>query len=247
MRTRRDRRAIVARCAGALRRPRLHAVRGVEGGRARTARVVGYMPIYVPREIIHAAGMLPLGILGGGDDLEIIHGDAYYQCYICHIPRSTLELGRDRAARLRRRRCSSRRSATSSATSRACGRCCFPTSYVRYFDVPQNFDAASAALLRAASSQTLRAISTTLGAARTITDERCAPRSRVYNENRRLVASSYALRRPSALARARPRRSTSAARRAWCCRSRSTRRSCATTSPRRAASRGRGATTRASC
>ena len=30
-------------------------------------KVVGYMPIYVPREIIHAAGFLPLGILGGGD------------------------------------------------------------------------------------------------------------------------------------------------------------------------------------
>jgi hypothetical protein len=29
-------------------------------------QVIGYMPIYVPREIIHAAGMLPLGILGGG-------------------------------------------------------------------------------------------------------------------------------------------------------------------------------------
>jgi benzoyl-CoA reductase subunit C len=56
-------------------------------------KVVGYLPIYVPREIIHAAGMLPLGILGGGDDLEVIHGDAYYQSYICRIPRSTVELG----------------------------------------------------------------------------------------------------------------------------------------------------------
>ena len=39
-------------------------------------KVIGYMPIYVPREIIHAAGMLPLGVLGGGDRLEVIHGDA---------------------------------------------------------------------------------------------------------------------------------------------------------------------------
>ena len=39
-------------------------------------KVVGYMPIYVPREIIHAAGFLPLGIVGGGDQLEVIHGDA---------------------------------------------------------------------------------------------------------------------------------------------------------------------------
>ena len=27
-------------------------------------RVIGYMPVYVPREIIHAAGMLPMGVLG---------------------------------------------------------------------------------------------------------------------------------------------------------------------------------------
>ena len=56
-------------------------------------KVVGYMPIYVPREIMHAGGMLPLGIVGGGDQLEVIHGDAYYQSYICRIPRSTIELG----------------------------------------------------------------------------------------------------------------------------------------------------------
>ena len=55
-------------------------------------RVIGFMPIYVPREIVHAAGMLPIGIFGGGDQLEVIQGDAYYQSYICRIPRSTIEL-----------------------------------------------------------------------------------------------------------------------------------------------------------
>jgi benzoyl-CoA reductase subunit C len=53
---------------------------------------VGFMPIYVPRELLHAQGVLPVGIVGGGD-MEIIKGDAYYQSYICHIPRSTIELG----------------------------------------------------------------------------------------------------------------------------------------------------------
>src|SRR5674476_1453565 len=55
-------------------------------------KVIGYMPIYVPRELIHAAGMLPLGIVGGGDQLEVIHGDAYYQSYICRIPVSYTHL-----------------------------------------------------------------------------------------------------------------------------------------------------------
>ena len=54
---------------------------------------VGYMPIYVPGEILHAQGVLPVGLMGGGDGLEIIRGDAYYQSYICHIPRSTIEMG----------------------------------------------------------------------------------------------------------------------------------------------------------
>ena len=56
-------------------------------------KAIGYLPVYVPRELIHAAGMLSVGILGGGDQLEVIQGDAYYQSYICRIPRSTIELG----------------------------------------------------------------------------------------------------------------------------------------------------------
>ncbi len=39
-------------------------------------KVIGYLPVYIPEEIIHAAGMLPLGITGGGDQMEVIHGDA---------------------------------------------------------------------------------------------------------------------------------------------------------------------------
>ncbi len=56
------------------------------------AKAVGYLPIYVPRELIHAAGMLPVGVTGHGD-IEIIRGDAYFQSYICHLPRSVVELG----------------------------------------------------------------------------------------------------------------------------------------------------------
>jgi hypothetical protein len=29
--------------------------------------VVGFMPYYAPRELVHAAGGLPLGVFGGGD------------------------------------------------------------------------------------------------------------------------------------------------------------------------------------
>ncbi len=58
-----------------------------------TRKAIGFLPVYVPREVIHAAGFLPVGVVGGGDALEIIRGDAYFQSYICHLPRSVIELG----------------------------------------------------------------------------------------------------------------------------------------------------------
>lgn len=57
--------------------------------------IVGYLPIYMPREIVHAANGLSVGIFGGGDRKAIVKGDAYYQSYICHIPRSVIEMALD--------------------------------------------------------------------------------------------------------------------------------------------------------
>lgn len=57
--------------------------------------LVGYMPIYFPREIVHAANGLAVGILGVGDRKQIMKGDAFYQSYICRIPRGIIELALD--------------------------------------------------------------------------------------------------------------------------------------------------------
>ena len=59
-------------------------------------QVIGYLPVFAPVELITAAGFLPLGVVGGGDQVEIIRGDAYFQSYICHLPRSVVELKRIR-------------------------------------------------------------------------------------------------------------------------------------------------------
>lgn len=53
---------------------------------------IGHMPIYSPRPLLEAIGCLPVAVFGGGDQIDVIRGDAYFQSYICHIPRSTLEL-----------------------------------------------------------------------------------------------------------------------------------------------------------
>ncbi|MBI4488128.1 MAG: 2-hydroxyacyl-CoA dehydratase [Deltaproteobacteria bacterium] len=57
------------------------------------SKVIGCYPVYTPVEIIHAAGMLPVGILGGGNKLEIAHADSRFQSFVCSIVKSTLELG----------------------------------------------------------------------------------------------------------------------------------------------------------
>lgn len=57
------------------------------------AKAIGYFPVYAPVEIIHAAGMLPVGLNGAGDRLDIQHADARFGSFICSIIKTTLELG----------------------------------------------------------------------------------------------------------------------------------------------------------
>ena len=60
----------------------------------RTGRAVaGSFPVYSPVELSYAAGMLPVGLFGGGNQIEIAHADSRFQSFICSIVKSTLELG----------------------------------------------------------------------------------------------------------------------------------------------------------
>lgn len=56
-------------------------------------RAVGYFPVYTPMEVLHAAGLLPVGIMGAGNRIEIAHADARFGSFICSIVKSTMELG----------------------------------------------------------------------------------------------------------------------------------------------------------
>jgi benzoyl-CoA reductase subunit C len=155
-------------------------------------KVVGYMPIYVPREIIHAANMLPLGIVGGGDQLEVIHGDAYYQSYICRIPRSTIELGLSGRldfvdGMLFPSICDVIRNLS------GMWKLMFPNVYSRYFDVPQNYrdDIGGNYYIKE-----LAELRDDLAKIRgqPITDEELRRSIQLYNENRRLIRDLYAFR-----------------------------------------------------
>ena len=62
--------------------------------RARTGRgAIGCYPVYAPFELAHAAGMLPVGLFGGGNRIEIAHADSRFQSFICSVVKSTMELG----------------------------------------------------------------------------------------------------------------------------------------------------------
>ncbi len=155
-------------------------------------KVIGYMPVYVPRELIHAGGMLPLGILGGGDNLEVIHGDAFYQSYICRIPRSTVELAVTNRldfvdGMLFPSICDVIRNLS------GMWKIMRPEVYTRYFDVPQNYkDEIGGSYYRHELLELKAGLEGVCG--RKIEDEDIRRSIAVYNENRRLVNEVYDFR-----------------------------------------------------
>jgi benzoyl-CoA reductase subunit C len=182
---------IVQRCQALFEDLHFSAVRQWKAA-APGRKAIGYMPIYVPREIVHAAGMLPVGIFGGGDQLEVIQGDAYYQSYICRIPRSTIELGLTGRldcldGMLFPSICDVIRNLS------GMWQIMFKDKYVRYFDVPQEFHDAIGGEYYVHELETLRDDLAKLGG-RTIGDDELRRSIAVYNENRRAVRDLYAYR-----------------------------------------------------
>jgi benzoyl-CoA reductase subunit C len=182
---------IVQRCEALFEDLNFTAVKNWKAA-APGRKAIGYMPVYVPREIIHAAGMLPVGILGGGDSLEVIQGDAYYQSYICRIPRSTIELGLTGRldcldGMLFPSICDVIRNLS------GMWQMLFKDKYVRYIDVPQNYQDEVGGTFYVQEMQVLREDLGKLGG-REITDADLNASIRVYNDNRAAIRELYAYR-----------------------------------------------------
>lgn len=164
----------------------LSVVRGwknAEPGR----KAIGHMPIYVPRELVHAAGMLPVGITGGGDRVEIIRGDAYFQSYICRIPRSTIELALSKRldvldGMLFPSICDVIRNLS------GMWKLLFPDRYVRYIDVPQNFETGVGGVFWRFELDQLRQDFSAISG-HEISDDDLRHSIGVYNENRTAIAA----------------------------------------------------------
>ncbi|HVJ74911.1 MAG TPA: benzoyl-CoA reductase subunit C [Casimicrobiaceae bacterium] len=183
--------AIIERCQALFEDLDLGAVKAWKAA-VPGRKAIGYMPVYVPRELVHAAGMLPVGILGGGDALEVIQGDAYYQSYICRIPRSTLELGLTGRldcldGMLFPSICDVIRNLS------GMWQILFKDKYVRYFDVPQNYEDAIGGRWYIDELEVLRADLGRLRGA-PVTDAELNASIALYNDNRSAIRDLYALR-----------------------------------------------------
>ncbi len=184
--------SIVARAEDLTRDVRLDAVRAWKGEHP-GKKAIGYLPVYVPREIIHAAGMLPVGIMGGGDQVEIVKGDAYFQSYLCHLPRSTIELGLDGSldvldGMIFPSTCDVIRNLS------GMWQMLFPEKYVRYFDVPQDFDDRVGGEFYERELRSLIDDLAGLGGGEKVTDEALRRSIALFNENRAHVRAIYAAR-----------------------------------------------------
>ncbi len=155
-------------------------------------KACGYLPVYAPREVIHASRLLPVGIHGGGDRLEIIRGDAYYQSYICHLPRSVIELAESGrldllAAVLFPSTCDVIRNLS------GIWQILYPGLYVRYLDLPQVTEPSTGGVFWKGELEVLvRDLGRVSGAP---ADEQTLRRSiETYNEARGLIRELYRAR-----------------------------------------------------
>jgi benzoyl-CoA reductase subunit C len=156
-------------------------------------KAAGYLPVYAPREVIRASGLLPVGVHGAGEQVEIIRGDAFYQSYICHLPRSVIELAQSGrlsflSAMLFPSTCDVIRNLS------GVWQLLYPSLYVRYLDLPQVFEADVALDFWAGEIRTLAA---DLGAisGEPATDRTWREAIELQNRARSLVRELYATRR----------------------------------------------------
>ncbi|MBI2259383.1 MAG: benzoyl-CoA reductase subunit C [Flavobacteriia bacterium] len=154
--------------------------------------VVGYLPIYFPREVIHAVGGLPVAIFGGGDRKQIIKGDAYYQSYICHIPRSVIELVLDKHTAhfdgyIFPSICDVIRNLSGIFKQQNIGK------FVKYMDFPQNFLPQVGGVFLQQEMQHVVDYITEISGEK-LTTEKLNHSISLYNTNRRLIEFIYDIR-----------------------------------------------------
>jgi len=157
-----------------------------------TGRAVAVYPVWAPAELIHAAGMLPLALLGGGTSVELTHADARFQSFVCSIAKSTLELGFQGLLKgidgfVFSNICDVARNLGSLYQRN------FPDVFVEYLHLPQNSTSPAVAAYAAAE---LRRLATSFERAfeRPVTEPALEQSIEVYNALRARLRALYAFR-----------------------------------------------------
>jgi benzoyl-CoA reductase subunit C len=154
--------------------------------------VIGYFPVYAPVEIIHAAGMLPVGLNGAGDCLDIQYADARFGSFICSIIKTTLEMG------LREHLKVFDGMLFSSICDSARNLCFvmkrnFPDLYVDFLHLPHNpTSTASVDFLTSEYQRLIKELERVGG--HPVTQTGLSAAIAIYNHNRQLIRQLYALR-----------------------------------------------------
>jgi benzoyl-CoA reductase subunit C len=154
---------------------------------------VGYFPVYFPAEIVHAAGMLPWALLGGGNRVEVRYADARIGSFVCSICRSTTELGLNGSLKGMKAFFTQPICDAAKHMAGIWGRN-FAEQESQLLALPQNLASSGAVRYVADEYQRLRGVlEEQVGHA--ISDAAISASVRVFNENRRLQRELYRIRR----------------------------------------------------
>ena len=159
------------------------------------SKAVGCFPVYTPVEVLHAVGMLPVGLFGGGTTIELANADARFQSFVCSIAKSTLEMGFQGRLKVLdgvvfSSICDVARN-LSSVMARN-----FPELQVEYIHHAQNMTSPSAIDYMESEFGRLQRRMEKL-AGRPVTQEALAASVKTYNRIRRLLRRLYEIRRDS--------------------------------------------------
>ena len=154
-----------------------------------SGKAIGYFPVYAPVEIIHAAGMLPVGLNGAGDQLDIQYADARFGSFICSIIKTTLEMG------LTNHLAPFDGLLFSSICDSARNLCFvmkrnFPDIYTDFLHLPHNANSDSSIAFLVTEYERLIENLERIGGA-PVTDRALNDAIEAYNENRRLTRQLY--------------------------------------------------------
>lgn len=161
----------------------------VKRWRAAGGKVLGHFQVYFPEEIAHAAGLLPLKIRGA--QIEARQAEARFGSYLCSVVKTSLELALSKRVELEmlvtHPICDAARNLAA-----VWGRNFEYPCEILY--LPQNATSGHAAeYLRHEYDRLRRTVE--LIAGQSITDDRLRQSIAVFNENRRLLRTLYAIKR----------------------------------------------------